>query len=313
LDKNSIAEERIGVYISQSEKSGSLEMPELEVGKLREIPLSGGRSLKFNRPLAMGALNATPDSFSDGGKFYMWDAAVARAREIISEGADILDIGGESSRPGSDPVTEEEESERVIPVIKSVRQFSDIPISVDTTKASIAAKALAAGADIINDISAARFDKEMIPTVVRYGAPIILMHMLGRPKTMQVNPHYDNCVEEIKRFLKERVKYCESRGISGEKIIVDPGIGFGKRLKDNLAIINHIGEFKKLGCPVLLGLSRKSFIGMLGGSQEPDKRLGGSIAAAIMAIRNGADIIRAHDVAATIEAIKVLMAIEGAA
>jgi len=281
---------------------------------LRELQLKNNRALKFTSPLIMGALNVTPDSFSDGGKYLMRDAAEARVREVTSEGANIIDIGGQSIRPGSESVTLEEELERVVPVIKSVRLFSDIPISIDTTKSEVARQAIMAGADMINDVSALRTDIRMIEVARQSGAPIILMHMLGTPKTMQANPHYEDCVKEIILFLSERIEYCESHGISRDKIIIDPGIGFGKRLKDNLAIIQHLEEFKNLGCPILMGTSRKSFIGMITGKKdEPEKRIGGSIASALLALMKGADIIRVHDVAASVEAIKVLEAIKGSA
>ncbi len=279
---------------------------------IRELHLANNRIIKFAQPVVMGVLNVTPDSFSDGGKYLMWDAAEARVREMIGEGADIIDIGGESTRPGSEAVSLEEELERVVPIIKAIRQFSDIPISIDTTKAEVARQAISAGADIINDVSALRSDVQMIEVVRQSGAPIILMHMLGSPKTMQANPHYDDCVKEVVLFLSERIEYCESHGIARDKIIIDPGVGFGKRLKDNLAIMQNLGEFKRLGYPVLIGTSRKSFIGMITGKKdEPEKRIGGSVASALLAIMKGADIIRVHDVAATVEAVKVLKAIEG--
>lgn len=280
--------------------------------QLHELRLSNNRTLRFNSTLIMGVLNVTPDSFSDGGKYLMWDAAEAHVREMILEGANIIDIGGESTRPGSEAVSLEEELERVVPVIKAVRRFSDIPISVDTTKSEVARQAMMEGADIINDVSAMRFDVQMVEVVQQSGAPIILMHMLGNSRTMQANPYYEDCVKEIILFLSERIEYCESHGISKNKIIIDPGIGFGKRLKDNLAIIQHLGEFKKLGCPIMMGTSRKSFISMVTGKQdEPEKRIGGSVASALLAVMKGADIIRVHDVATTVEAIKVFRAIEG--
>jgi len=280
--------------------------------KIREMRLAHHRSLKAATPLIMGVLNITPDSFSDGGKFLMWDAAETRVREMIAEGADIIDIGGESTRPGSDVEDINEELERVVPAIKAIRRFTDVPISIDTTKAEVARQSLSAGADIINDISAARFDSHIVEIAKEYDAPIILMHMLGNPKSMQSDPYYDNCVKEIVRFFSERVEFCLRHGLSKDKIIIDPGIGFGKRLKDNIEILQNISEFKALGYPLLLGASRKSFIGMITGKKnDPEKRIGGSIASALIGAMCGADILRVHDVAPTIEAIKVFRAIEG--
>lgn len=276
----------------------------------RVIPLSGGRQLPLTRPLVMGVLNVTPDSFSDGGRFNSPDRAVARALVMIDEGADVLDIGGESSRPGSEPVEVEEESRRVIPVIERVRAMSDICISIDTYHAATAEAALDAGADLINDISALRFDPAIAELAAARKTPVVLMHMQGTPRDMQQHPHYDDCVAEIVEFLRERAQYATAVGIDRSKLIVDPGIGFGKRLSDNLEILARLGEFKKLGLPIMIGASRKSFIGQLSQSgTEPSNRLGGSIAAAVTAVNNGADMLRVHDVAATVEALKVLQGI----
>jgi dihydropteroate synthase len=273
--------------------------------------LSLSKYFNNNTPLIMGILNVTPDSFSDGEQYLSIELAISRAKEIIAEGGDIIDIGGESSRPGSEPVSLDDEIERVIPVIKAIRTFSMIPISIDTTKSEVANLAIKSGADIINDISALRLDEKMIDVAIEFNAPVILMHMLGKPKTMQVEPHYDDCVTEVMQFLSERVQYCENKGVSKEKIIIDPGIGFGKRLIDNLAIIKNISIFKKLGCPILIGTSRKSFIGMVTGNMKnSDKRIGGSIASSIYAMLKGVDILRVHDVAATVEAVKVIKSIE---
>ncbi|MCX6828608.1 MAG: dihydropteroate synthase [candidate division Zixibacteria bacterium] len=275
------------------------------------MPLPRNRQLEMRKPMVMGILNVTPDSFSDGGRYAELDAAVERACRIIEERGDIIDIGGESSRPGSEPVALKDELERVIPVVLAVRKISEIPISIDTTKAEVARQAIEAGADIINDISALRFDAQMAEVAMESGVPVILMHMRGLPKTMQVDPIYENCVAEIKDFFRERLEQCRRYGIEREKIILDPGIGFGKRLEDNLAILRHIAEFKETGCPIMVGTSRKSFIGHItGGANEAEERIGGSIASALVALMGGADIIRVHDVAATVEAIKVWKALQ---
>jgi dihydropteroate synthase len=281
--------------------------------KPEKMSLPRGRWLDFTDTRVMAVINVTPDSFSDGGRFLNARDAVDYALRVVEEGADIIDVGGESSRPGSEPISRDEESARVIPVIEGIRQFSDIPISIDTTKAEVARRAFEAGADILNDISALRFDEAMIKTAVRYDTPVIVMHMLGAPKTMQIEPHYDDCVKEIKEFFIERIGHCTGKGIGRDRIILDPGIGFGKRLEDNLAIIKNLYELKSLGCPLMLGASRKSFISMVTGSKgDADKRIGGSLAALFVALRNGCDIVRVHDVGETIESIKVLKALEEA-
>ena len=281
--------------------------------KVKKIDLSGGRILDFSRPNIMGVLNVTPDSFSDGGEYLKPDAAAARIRQIIGEGADIIDVGGESSRPGSEPVDKETELERVIPVIRDIRAISDIPISIDTTKAAVAKEALEAGADIVNDISALRFDPDMIDLVAESGVPIVLMHMLGKPKTMQHNPSYNDCVNDIMQFFSERLHFCLNYGISKDRVIIDPGIGFGKRLNDNLAIFNKLNQFDTFGCPIMIGASRKSFIKLItGDTGEASKRIGGSITAALVSVIKGVDIIRVHDVAETIEAVRIYLAINEA-
>ncbi|MDD3731521.1 MAG: dihydropteroate synthase [candidate division Zixibacteria bacterium] len=275
------------------------------------ISLAPGRQLTLTRPLVMGILNVTPDSFSDGGKYTSTDKAVKRALEMETEGADIIDIGGESSRPGSEPVSEKQELERLIPVMKILKKHLKIPISVDTYKANVAKASLEEGAEIINDISALRFDQQMAPLAAEKKVPVILMHMLGTPRDMQKNPSYRDCVAEISLFFTERVAFAVKMGIDKSKIILDPGIGFGKRLVDNIEIIANFKEFKKLSRPLMVGVSRKSFIGMLNPDGSfPDRRLGGSIAAAVAAVLNGADIIRVHDVAETVEALKVIQAVK---
>ncbi|HDJ30126.1 MAG TPA: dihydropteroate synthase [Candidatus Acetothermia bacterium] len=243
----------------------------------------------------MGVLNVTPDSFFDGGQHMTTKAAVNHALEMIRDGADIVDVGGESSRPGAAPVPGEVELSRVVPVITGIRESSDVLISVDTTKSRVARAALAAGADIVNDISALRFDPEMGPLIAEADACVVLMHMQGTPRTMQENPTYSDPVEEIKEFFSARMEAAVRAGIPEERIILDPGIGFGKRLEHNLAILRGIGSFLELGAPVLIGLSRKSFLGELLGL-PPAERLVGTVAANAVAVRNGADIIRVHDV-----------------
>ncbi|MBK7140528.1 MAG: dihydropteroate synthase [bacterium] len=277
---------------------------------LPPLLLSRDRRLLFDRPLVMGIVNVTPDSFSDGGQFLAADHAVGQALRLIDEGADLIDIGGESSRPGADTVPLEDELQRVVPVVEQLRSQTEIPISVDTYKSAVAEAALKAGADIINDISALRMDPDMVKVLAEAGAPVILMHMLGTPATMQQSPHYSDCVEEITAFFVQRIAFAMQHGISHERIIVDPGIGFGKRLEDNLDLLGSLHRFAQFGLPLLVGASRKSFITKVTGAQtSPTERLGGSIAAAIVAVQNGANIIRVHDVAATVEALKVARAI----
>ncbi len=274
------------------------------------IRLADGRQLELSRPLVMGVVNVTPDSFSDGGQFADLRTACEHALRLDEEGADIIDIGGESTRPGADPVSLELELERVLPVIEAVRRHTKTPISIDTSKAVVAARALDAGADIVNDVTALRRDPDMATVLKKTAAPVVLMHMLGEPKTMQVQPRYEDCVGEIKRFFEQRISYAETRGIDRSRIILDPGIGFGKRLVDNLDIFARLDELATFGLPLLVGASRKRFIEMLHPTGEPPHtRLGGSIAAAVMAVLNGADIVRVHDVAETVEALKVVQAI----
>lgn len=266
--------------------------------------------MALTRPMVMGVLNVTPDSFSDGRKFLNVSDAVEHALAMEKEGADIIDIGGESSRPGSEPVTAQREMERVLPVIAKLRRYTAIPISIDTYKAATARAALAAGADIVNDISALRFDPDMTEVVARARVPVVLMHMLGRPRDMQDDPSYDDCVAEIGDFFEERIAWCTANGIDQANIIIDPGIGFGKRLSDNLEILSRLESFKKFSVPLMVGASRKSFIGMLQQSDKPAmKRVGGSIAAAVTAVLNGADIVRAHDLEQTVEALRVVEAV----
>ncbi len=276
----------------------------------RVIQLSGCRQLPLSRPLVMGILNVTPDSFSDGGQFDSLDRAVAHGLSMIEQGADIVDIGGESSRPGAEPVDPQEELRRVVPVIERLRRETAIPISIDTYRSGTAQAALDAGADMVNDISAFRQDSEMVALVAERKVPAILMHMQGTPRDMQRNPVYEDCVGEVAAFFEERIAFARERGVNKEKLILDPGIGFGKRLSDNLALLAHVGAFRKFNLPILVGASRKSFIGMLNPTTtDPRQRMGGSLAAAVAAVLNGADIVRVHDVAETVEALKVIQAI----
>ncbi len=279
----------------------------------RQIEFPDRSPLSLERPLVMGVLNVTPDSFSDGGKFADTNTAVEHALEMIDDGADIIDIGGQSTRPGSDQVSVNDELSRVIPVIERIRKKSDIPISIDTSKAEVARAAIDVGANMVNDISALRSDSEMIDVVRESSTPVVLMHMLGTPKTMQKNPSYNHCVREIKEFFAERIQFCVDNGIERDKIILDPGIGFGKRLQDNIGIIAHLDEFREFGLPVLLGASRKSFINMITKTEHhASTRIGGSLAAALLAASRGVDILRVHDVYATVEALQVARTIETA-
>ncbi len=248
-----------------------------------------------DRVLVMGILNVTPDSFFDGGRHLDMAAAVKHALAMVRDGADIIDVGGESSRPGAAPVPAEVELSRVVPVIEQIEGRSDVVVSVDTTKAAVARAALAAGAKIVNDISALRFDPEMASVIADAGAYVVLMHMQGTPRTMQENPTYTDPVAEIKAFFADRMAAAVRAGIDESRIILDPGIGFGKRLEHNLAILRGIAEFGELGAPLLIGLSRKSFLGEILGIPAED-RLIGTVAANAIAVRNGADIIRVHDV-----------------
>jgi dihydropteroate synthase len=243
----------------------------------------------------MGILNVTPDSFSDGGKFFKVEDAVRRGIKMAEEGADIIDVGGESTRPGSDPITIEEELPRVIPVIEALSKEIGIIVSIDTYKSEVAKKALEAGAEMINDISALRFDPKMKEIVAEYKVPVVLMHIKGTPKNMQENPYYDDVIKEIIEYLKESIKIARGAGIKEENIIIDPGIGFGKRLEDNLNILKNLKKFSILNCPVLIGPSRKSFIGKIL-DLPVEERLEGSLAALAVAIMNGANIVRVHDV-----------------
>ena len=259
---------------------------------------------KKKQSLIMGILNITPDSFSDGGDFFEKNIAIDRALEMVEQGADIIDIGGESTRPFSDSVSLKEEISRVIPVIEGICKESDVCISIDTTKSKVASEALEAGASIINDISAMEIDSSMVDVALKFNCPIVLMHMKGIPKNMQDNPQYHSLISDIKEYLLARIDFVVSKGIDRNKIIIDPGIGFGKTVENNFEIINNLDQFVKMNFPVLLGASRKSFIGASLNLPEKD-RLEGSIAANIIGLQKGAKIFRVHDVVETNRAMVI--------
>ncbi len=251
----------------------------------------------------------TPDSFSDGGDFFSPEKARKQAVSLAAAGADILDIGGESTRPFSGPVPVKEELRRVIPAIREIRRFTECPISIDTVKAEVAKAAVCEGADLINDISALRFDPEMAKVVASLDVPVVLMHMKGVPRDMQVNPWYGDVIEEVKVFLKERMAWAHSNGISREKILIDPGIGFGKRVQDNLVLINHLEKFHELGAPVMVGASRKAFLGSITGIKEARRRDVATLGAVAAAAIRGANMVRVHNVDLTRQVLQVVDAI----
>ena len=259
---------------------------------------------KKKQSLIMGILNITPDSFSDGGDFFEKNIAIDRALEMVEQGADIIDIGGESTRPFSDSVSLKEEISRVIPVIEGICKESDVCISIDTTKSKVASEALEAGASVINDISAMEIDSLMVDVALKFNCPIVLMHMKGIPKNMQDNPQYQSLISDIKEYLLARIDFVVSKGIDRNKIIIDPGIGFGKTVENNFEIINNLDQFAKMNFPILLGASRKSFIGVSLNLPEKD-RLEGSIAANIIGLQKGAKIFRVHDVVETNRAMVI--------
>ena len=264
--------------------------------------------IDLSRINIMGVLNITPDSFSDGGKFIETSQAVEHAHALIEQGADILDIGGESTRPGAARVAVAEEIERTIPVIEAIRRFSNIPISIDTSKAEVMTAAAAAGADMINDVWALR-QPGALEAAAATGLPVCLMHMLGEPGTMQKNPEYNDVVGEVSQFLRERIGKAIEAGIAPDKLLIDPGFGFGKTLRHNLQLLDQLASFKQLGYPLLVGISRKSMLGLI--LDKPvDQRLYGSIAAAVIAAIAGADIIRVHDVAETHDALAIVTAVK---
>jgi dihydropteroate synthase len=261
-------------------------------------------------PRVMGIVNVTPDSFSDGGRFHAVDEAIGHALRLVDEGADLLDIGGESSRPGAEPVPLDEELRRVLPVVEAVARRVSVPISIDTTKAEVARRALEAGAAIVNDIQALGGAPELPRLAAETGAGVVLMHMAGTPRTMQKDPHYDDVVGEVVAFLEARVAAAEAAGIPRTRIAVDPGIGFGKTGAHNLVILRNLDRFATLGCAILVGTSRKRFLGTLTG-RSPAERAVATVASSLAAVVRGASVVRVHDVAAMVDAIKVWSAIEG--
>jgi len=268
----------------------------------------GRFTLELNRPLIMGVVNVTPDSFSDGGQFLEVDAASARAHELARQGADLLDLGGESTRPGARPVSAAEELDRVLPVLNALRGL-DLPLSVDTRKPEVMRAALAAGASMINDIEALH-SQTSLEAVAASDCAVCLMHKQGDPQSMQQDPRYSDVVREVREFLARRVAVCEAQGISRSRIVIDPGFGFGKRSAHNLTLLRDLPALASLGVPLLVGLSRKSTLGRITG--EPvERRTAASVTAAVLAVQRGAAIVRVHDVAATRDALRVLAAVDG--
>jgi dihydropteroate synthase len=255
-----------------------------------------GQRLALDRPLLMGIINVTPDSFSDGGRFYDPQRAVEHAIRLVGEGADLLDIGAESTRPGAQPVDEQEESRRLIPVVTAVAKAVSVPISVDTSKAEVAKAAIDVGAVMVNDVTALRGDSAMVEIVAKAGAGLALMHMQGSPQTMQHAPHYDDVIGEVARFLAARARFAVERGVARNRIVLDPGIGFGKTLTHNLDLLANLHVLKELGYPLLVGPSRKGFIGQLT-RQSVEARGWGTAAVVALAVEQGANILRVHDVA----------------
>lgn len=269
------------------------------------------RAIDLNKkPVLMGILNVTPDSFSDGGRFFDRDAAIARAEQMREEGADVIDVGGESTRPGSEPVSEEQEAGRVLPVVEALAERLDVPVSVDTTKSAVARSALDAGAEIVNDISGLRFDPGIAGVAAETGAGVVLMHMRGRPRTMQKEIRYDDLMGEIASELEQSLDRARAAGCRREQLVVDPGIGFGKTAEHNLEIIDRLDRIVALGYPVLVGPSRKSFIGKTLGL-DVDQRVEASLAACVVALVRGARLFRVHDVGQTRRALDMARAITG--
>ena len=267
-----------------------------------------GRPLRLDRCRVMGIVNVTPDSFSDGGRHATTDAAVAHALRLVEEGADVLDVGGESTRPGAEAVSLEEELQRVVPVIERLARETDVPLSVDTSKPEVMRAAVEAGAGMVNDVRALSEPGAMEAASV-LGVPVVLMHMKGEPRSMQEAPTYDDVVGDVHRFLAERIFAAEMAGIDKKRIVVDPGFGFGKTREHNLLLLSHLDRFVELGVPVLAGLSRKRLIGELTGRDVPADRVHGSVAAHLVASQRGARLVRVHDVAATVDALKVWEAV----
>lgn len=271
------------------------------------IFICGKYQLKLNRPHVMGIVNVTPDSFSDGGKYTSTQAAVCHALTLIAEGADILDIGGESTRPGAAPVSLDEEISRVIPVIEALKGVSTVPLSIDTYKPEVMRQAIAAGADMVNDVLALQ-EPGALDVLAKSHVGICLMHMQGNPMTMQMSPHYEDVVIEVGQFLADRLQVCLSHGVAKNRIVLDPGFGFGKTREHNISLIQQLEKLHSIGLPLLVGLSRKSVLGAIAGGDE-NQRLYASIAASVISAMKGAKIVRVHDVKATVDALKVVAAI----
>lgn len=270
----------------------------------------GETRLDLSTPRIMGVLNRTPDSFSDGGRFTGLDAALAQVEKMVKEGADIIDVGGESTRPGAAAVSLQEELDRVLPLVGGVRSRFQTPISIDTSKPEVMGAAVAAGAAMINDVYALR-RPGALEAAVASGAALCLMHMQGEPRSMQKEPHYGDVTQEVGEFLEDRARAALAAGVPKESIVLDPGFGFGKNLEHNLTLLRRLPELATLGYPLLVGLSRKSMIGTLLGGKPAEERVQGSVAAAVIAVQNGASIVRVHDVGPTVEALKIAMALKG--
>ncbi|HZN64785.1 MAG TPA: dihydropteroate synthase [Tepidisphaeraceae bacterium] len=263
------------------------------------------------RPLVMGVLNVTPDSFSDGGQFYGTDAAVARAEAMAAEGTDWIDIGGESTRPGSRPVEPVEQIRRVVPVVKAIRgRGLNVILSIDTTRAAVASAVLAEGVSVINDISAGRDDPPVLQLAARTGCPIILMHMQGTPETMQMAPTYRDVTAEVGQFLQDRAQVAVAAGVARERVLLDPGIGFGKTVSHNLQLLRRLPELASLGYPLVVGASRKGFIGKVLGQSDPERRVYGTAATVAWSVANGAAVVRVHDVEPMSQVVRIVRAIQ---
>ena len=260
----------------------------------------------------MGILNITPDSFSDGGCYVDFDDAIRQAEQLVKDGAAIIDVGGESSRPGAQSVCADEEIDRILPIIKKIKDEFAVVVSVDTYKERVARVVVTeAGADMVNDISGLRFSDNMADTIAKLEVPVIMMHIKGTPENMQQNPYYQDVIRELKQYFHNRIDFALSKGIKKEKLIIDPGIGFGKRLEDNVEIVKRLGEFKEFELPILMGLSRKSFLGSITGEPIPHDREAETICANMIAVLNGASIIRVHNVRNTVKSLRVLKKLLG--
>jgi dihydropteroate synthase len=267
--------------------------------------------LDLSQPQVMGILNVTPDSFSDGGEFQGIQKALRHARDMRDNGADIIDIGGESTRPGAEEVERAREVDRTAPVIKAIREEMRVPISIDTRKQAVAEAAIAAGADLVNDVSGFTFDEALLPYVGQHALPVCVMHSLGDPTTMQDDPNYEAVLLDIYDFLEQQVEALVAAGVARDQIMVDPGIGFGKTIAHNLALLKRVSLFHSLGCPILIGVSRKKFIGTLGNAPEPRDRAAGSVALALAAVAQGVQVLRVHDVFETRSALNLWQAVSG--